>query len=50
MNEMNETMSVTMDVKFAASFYMGKECMPCIYMLPEVPEVNYNKCEVESNQ
>ena len=44
---MNEKMSFKMGVKFAASFYTGKnflDGMACIYML------QYNQCENKLNQ
>ena len=44
MNEMNEKMLFKIGVKFADSFFMGKNffrCMECIY--DKVPVVNYNK-------
>ena len=53
---MNEKMSFKMGVKFAASFYMGKDFlersfyMYCMYLYAKVPEVNYNQSEGKLNQ
>ena len=48
---MKEKMSFKMEVKFAASFYMGKKFLMCgMYLYVKIHEVNYNRCEDKLNQ
>ena len=46
---MNEKMSFKMGVKFAASFYMGKNFLD-VWIYDKVPEVNYIECETNLDQ